>query len=263
MPLNQARILLTGATGGLGQELARQLHAQGAYLLLTGRDTELLGTLQKSLGKNVDVAHADLNRGDGIANLAQVARTADINLLINNAGASAFDLFENQPWPTVDQVLLTCLHAPIHLTHTLLPWLRLQPQAAIVNIGSSFGSIPFPGFVAYSAAKSGLKGFSQALRRELYDTHVSVIHISPRAIRTALNNAKVIALNHALNSTIDEASSVAEQILDALIRNVPEVHIGFPESLIAKLNGSFPGLIDRALGSKLPMVKQHASACHS
>ena len=62
--------------------------------------------------------------------------------------------------------------------------LKAQPQAAIVNIGSTFGSLPFPGFVAYSTAKAGLRGFSQALRRELADSLVSVVHIAPRAIDT-------------------------------------------------------------------------------
>jgi short-subunit dehydrogenase len=70
----------------------------------------------------------------------------------------------------------------------MLPWLKAQPQAAIVNIGSAFGSIPFAGFAAYSAAKAGLRGFSQALRRELADTRVDVIHLAPRAIDTPLNS---------------------------------------------------------------------------
>ena len=62
--------------------------------------------------------------------------------------------------------------------------LKVAPQAAIVSIGSTFGSLPFPGFAAYSAAKSGLRGFSQALRRELSDSQVAVIHLAPRAIDT-------------------------------------------------------------------------------
>lgn len=260
MQLENARILLTGAGGGLGQELARQLHAAGANLLLAGRDANRLSALQSSLGKRVSIVCADLTRSEGIAITARAARDADINVLINNAGTSAFGLLENQEWASVEQVLSTSLEAPIHLTHALLPWLRSQPQASIVNIGSTFGSLPFPGFAAYSAAKAGLRGFSQALRRELADTLVSVIHISPRAIRTPMNTEAVNALNRALNSQSDSAGDVARQIIAALAHNRVEVQIGFPERLFAWLNGFAPGLIDRALASKLATVKQHAPA---
>ena len=258
MQLRNARILLTGAGGGLGQELARQLHAAGASLLLAGRDAPRLLALQSALGYRCSIVCADLTRTEGIALTAHAAREADVNVLINNAGSSAFGLLENQEWVSIEQVLNTSLEAPIHLTHALLPWLRSQAQASIVNIGSTFGSLPFPGFAAYSAAKAGLRGFSQALRRELADTLVSVIHISPRAINTPMNTDTVSALNRALNSPIDNAQDVARQIIVALISNKVELHIGFPERLFAWLNGFAPGLIDRALAGKLATVKQHA-----
>jgi short-subunit dehydrogenase len=83
-------------------------------------------------------------------------------VLINNAGVGAFGLLENQEWARSSGCWRPTWKRPIHLTHALLPWLKAQPQAAIVNIGSTFGSLPFPGFAAYSAAKAGLRGFSQA-----------------------------------------------------------------------------------------------------
>lgn len=260
MQLGNARILLTGAGGGLGQELARQLHAAGASLLLAGRDATRLHALQSSLGDRCSIVCADLTRTEGVAVTARAAREAGVNVLINNAGTSAFGLLENQEWASVEQVLSTSLEAPIHLTHALLPWLRSQPQASIVNIGSTFGSLPFPGFAAYSAAKAGLRGFSQALRRELSDTLVSVIHISPRAISTAMNTDAVNALNRALNSQSDSAGDVARQIITALVGNKIELQIGFPERLFAWINGFAPSLIDRALAGKLATVKQHAPA---
>lgn len=107
--------------------------------------------------------------------------------MINNAGIGGFGLFDQQDWPTVAELLATNLEAPMRLSQTLIPALKAHPQAAIVNIGSTFGSLPFAGFAAYSAAKAGLRGFSQALRRELADTQVAVIHIAPRAINTSLN----------------------------------------------------------------------------
>ena len=126
-------------------------------------------------------------------------------------------------------------------------------------MGSTFGSLPFAGFAAYSAAKAGLRAFSQALRRELADTLVAVVHIVPRAIDTPMNTDAVTALNRALHSQSDSAADVAGEIVAALVRNARELHIGFPERFFAWLNGFAPGLIDRGLAGKLPIVKRHAA----
>jgi len=258
MQLNNARILLTGATGGLGQELARQLAEAGDKLLLAGRDTARLATLTTTLGSGHSSVRADLTRTEGFAAAAGAAREFGVNVLINNAGIGGFGLFDQQDWPTVAELLATNLEAPMRLTQTLIPALKVQPQAAIVNIGSTFGSLPFAGFAAYSAAKAGLRGFSQALRRELADTQVAVIHIAPRAIDTALNSEAVIALNRALNNNSDSTETVARQVVAALRRGGGEHHIGFPERLFAWINGFAPSLIDRGLAGKLAVIKQHA-----
>lgn len=263
MQLNNARILLTGASGGLGQALAHQLAAAGASLLLAGRDDARLATLAISLGEvgeGCQSVRADLTRPEGIAAAAGAAREFGVNVLINNAGIGRFGLYAEQAWPDLDQVLATNLHAPMRLTHALLPWLQGQPQAAVVNIGSTFGSLPFPGFAAYSAAKAGLRGFSQALRRELADSRVAVIHIAPRAIETALNDDAVNALNRALKNHSDSPETVARQIVAALRQGRGEHHLGFPERLFAWINGVAPSLIDRALAGKLPIVKQFATS---
>lgn len=258
MQLNNARILLTGSTGGLGQALARQLAQAGAGLLLAGRDAARLAALNADLGAGHSSVRADLTRPEGVAAALGAARDFGVNVLINNAGVGGFGLFDQQDWPTVGQVLSTNLEAPLRLTHALLPLLRERPEAAIVNIGSTFGSLPFAGFAAYSAAKAGLRGFSQALRRELADTRVAVIHLSPRAIDTPLNTDAVNALNRALKNRSDSAETVARQVVAALRRGDGERHFGFPERLFAWLNGIAPGLIDRGLAGKLAVIKQHA-----
>jgi short-subunit dehydrogenase len=179
-------------------------------------------------------------------------------VLINNAGVGAFGLFENQDAATVTRLLATNLEAPIQLTRALLPWLKAQPQAAIVNIGSTFGSLPFPGFVAYSAAKAGLRGFSQALRRELADSLVAVIHIAPRAIDTPLNSDAVNALNRALKTASDRRRRSRDRSSPPCAAVDGEHHFGFPERFFAWLNGVAPSLIDRGLAGKLPTIKQHS-----
>lgn len=264
MNLQNARILLTGATGGLGGSLAHQLATAGASLLLAGRDTRRLATITAELPRVGKAGHssvrADLAQPEGIAAAAGAAREFSANVLINNAGIGGFGLYDTQQWDEIDALLTTNLAAPMRLTHALLPWLKSQPQAAVVNIGSTFGSIPFAGFAAYSAAKAGLRGFSQALRRELADTQVAVVHIAPRAIDTALNTEAVNALNRALGNQSDSADAVARQVVSALEHGNGEHHLGFPERLFAWLNGFAPALIDRGLAGKLAVIKQHAPA---
>lgn len=261
MELNTTRILLTGATGGLGQALARELAAAGSDLLLAGRDAEKLARMQAELaatGREVSIMRADLNLAADIEDTAQAARDFGVKVLINNAGINAFGLYEKQDWRQIEQVLATNLLAPMHLTHALLPHLKTRRQAAIVNIGSTFGSLPFPGFAAYSSAKAGLRGFSQSLRRELADTLIEVVHVAPRAIATALNSDAVNALNRDLGSQSDSPQFAARQIVVAMRRGGGENHFGFPERLFAWLNGCAPALIDQALKAKLTIVKKHA-----
>lgn len=258
MHLTNARILLTGATGGLGQALAHQLARAGATLLLAGRDAGRLNALNNGLGPSHSSIRADLTQPQGIAAAAGAARDFGINVLVNNAGVGGFGMFDAQDWPTVAHLLATNLEAPMRLTHALLPALKAQPQAAVVNIGSTFGSLPFAGFTAYSAAKAGLRGFSQALRRELADTRVIVIHLAPRAIDTPLNTDAVNALNRALRNRSDSADEAARQAVAALRRGCGERHFGFPERLFAWINGFAPGLIDRGVAGKLAVIKHYA-----
>ncbi|MDR2239024.1 MAG: SDR family oxidoreductase [Zoogloeaceae bacterium] len=260
MQLNKARILLTGATGGLGRALAEQLAAGGAALLLSGRDTERLARVTTTGASEVVRLPARLDDPAELAALVEAARKFRLNALINNAGIGAFGLFAEQDWAAIERLLRADLETPLRLTHALLPWLLAQPAAAVVNIGSTFGSLPFPGFAAYSTAKAGLRGFSQALRRELADTSVAVLHVAPRAIATPFNSAAVDQLNLELGNHSDAPSAVARRIVRAFQRGGGECHPGFPERLFAWLNGVAPGLIDRALAGRLPIIKRHAAA---
>lgn len=259
MQLNGARILLTGASGGLGGVLARELAQAGAALLLTGRDPVALARIDLPAGSDYRLLQADLTDAAGIDSAVAAARAFGANILINNAGVASFGLLAEQDWNDIERILATNLGAPIRLTRALLPWLTQQPTAAVVNIGSAFGSIPFAGFTAYSAAKAGLRGFSQALRRELADSTVRVIHVAPRAIDTPINPPAVRALNRALGSATDTPETVARHILGMLANDVAEGHIGFPERFFAWLNGCAPGLVDQGLRGKLARIKQHAA----
>jgi len=259
MELSRARVVLTGATGGLGAALATALSASGAQLLLSGRDAALLAQAKQRHGDACAVCAADLATPAGIETLARAAQAFGATVLVNNAGIGGFGLLAEQESATVERILAINLAAPIQLTRAMLPTLLAHPSAAVVNVGSAFGWIPFAGFAAYSAAKTGLRGFSQALRRELADTSVRVMHIAPRAIDTPLNSPAVVALNKALGNACDTPQSVAARIVGMLERDTADALVGFPERFFAWLNGCAPMLIDRGVRGKLAVIKRHAA----
>ena len=148
--------------------------------------------------------------------------------------------------------------APLQLTHRLLPLLRQQGEALVINLGSTFGSIGYPGFSAYCASKFALRGFSEALRRELADTQVKVLYFAPRATRTGMNAASVVAMNDELNVAMDDPHSVAQQLLAAIRREEEERYLGWPEKLFVRLNSLLPRVVDQALRKQLPIIQRFA-----
>lgn len=253
------RAVITGASGGIGSALVRKLAGEADWLIITGRNRDALAALQQELPCNkVEIVAGDL--GDA-ATLEEIRERADalggINLLVNNAGAGAFHAFETQGAAEIRALIDTNLLAPMLLTRTMLPLLRQAESSAIVNIGSLFGYIGYPGFVAYGASKAGLAGFTQALRRELADTTVDVRHFVPRATRTSINGDRVNAMNKDLKTTEDDPDSVAAEFLHFLKGSGREAKVGIKEAFFVLVNHLLPGMPDRAIRSQLPVIRKH------
>jgi len=252
------RAVLTGAGGGIGAAIARRLAARADCLILVGRDRERLAVLARALsGTPVQIVCGDLCEAATIAAVAAAAREMGVNLLINNAGVSAFHAFETQDPAAIRQLVDTNLVAPMLLTRALLPQLGLAPAAQVVNIGSVFGALGFPGFAAYGAAKAGLAGFSQALRRELADTTIAVRHFSPRATRTAINSSAVDAMNRELGTTEDAPDAVAEAFMRFLAGRAGQHTVGARERFFVRLNQLLPHLPDHAIRKQLVQIRKH------
>jgi short-subunit dehydrogenase len=125
----------------------------------------------------------------------------------------------------------------------------------IVNIGSAFGAIGHPGYAAYSASKFGLRGFTEALYRELAGTGVRAIYVGPRAVATAMNAGRAGTLNVALETNVDQPAEVARTIARAMQAGRPRTHMGWPERALVRLNQLAPSLIDRAISRQLPLIR--------
>lgn len=261
MNLTDARIVLTGAAGGIGSATAAWLAQAGAKLVLTDLKQEPLERLATNLGPSavLEAVAADIASEGGRASLATAARVHEANVLINAAGINPFGLFAEQTAREIAMAFSINAVAPLLLCHALLPVLLERPSAHIVNVGSTFGSIGFPGFTAYSASKFAVRGFSEALRRELADTPVRVHYVAPRATRTALATDRVRALNAELGVGMDTPRTVAAAIVSTLRDERREVLLGAAERLFAKLNALAPSLVDRSLRRQLAIVRRHAS----
>ena len=254
MRADQMSVVLTGASGGIGSALAGVLVDVGARALLVGRDGARLAALAESLGsgakrRRVTALAADVTSADGRAAIRDIAAARGCNVLINNAALPCFGRFADSDPERIDAVLQTNLVAPIQLTLALLPQLRALPQARVLNIGSATGRLGLPGFAVYGAGKFGLRGFSEALRRELADTPVLVQYLGARATRTQFNDARADAFNQRTRTAVDTPQIVAHAALRLLERGRAEKFIGFPEALAVRLNGLAPTLLDRAFAS--------------
>jgi short-subunit dehydrogenase len=252
MNISNKRILLTGATGGIGELIALKLAQKGAVLALVGRDLNKLNALKNKIeaanGKAICV-QADLSKPNAAAPLAlQVSQQLGaVDVLINNAGVLDFIELQDQTDERIGEMIQTNVTALIQLTRAILPSFQAKNSGHFVLVGSIFGSLGFPHFATYCATKFAVHGFSQALRRELVDTNIGVTYIAPRGIKTAMNDANTVAMWDKSGNKMDAPETVAQIIVNALIAEKQEVFIGQPQSFFAWLNGVAPKIVNIGL----------------
>jgi short-subunit dehydrogenase len=257
------RALVTGGGGGIGGAIADELLARGAAVLLVDRDVAALERAAARLarfGDRVGTLAADLTLAGDRKRLCNDAAAwrGGINVLVNNAGVNHFGMFADQPPEQIDLAIAINLLAPLHLCRELLPHLQRQSEACILNTGSVFGAIGYPGYAVYSATKFAVRGFTEALRRELAETNVTVRYVAPRATRTGINTSAVERMNAELGVAMDSPELVAKAVCDMLAGNRVEVVLGWPEKLFARVNGILPRVVDGALRKQLPVIRRYA-----
>jgi short-subunit dehydrogenase len=260
MQITGKHIVLIGASGGIGAAVAQALDAAGALLLLVARDAAQLKRLRNNLrGHQHQIAAVDITTAAGREELLDTARAFSADVLINNAGSGQLALLDDIDDADIERLIAVNLTAPMLLCRAFVPLLRERREAVIVNVGSILGSIGFAGSTAYCASKFGLRGFSEALRRELADTSIRTIYFAPRATDTALNSSAAQAMNKALGNAVDSPDHVAAQLLKALAKPTRAHHfLGWPEALFVRLNSLLPALVDRAVRKQLTTIRHHA-----
>jgi short-subunit dehydrogenase/MoaA/NifB/PqqE/SkfB family radical SAM enzyme len=182
-------VLLTGATGGLGQPLARRLASEGAQLILTGRSmsalAELIGTLPDP--SRATALDAELHRPGEAVRLANAAEQVHgrVDVLVNNAGMGYFALIEEATDARVRELFELNTFTPLTLMRALVPGMKARNEGRIVNVASAAGRVPIPTVGVYGGSKSALAMMANTMRFELEPAGIAIINVYPGTIDTA------------------------------------------------------------------------------
>jgi uncharacterized protein len=181
MEISRANVLLTGATGGIGQAIARAVAGRGGNLILTGRRADVLEPLARELDARALVV--DLAEPSEVDRLAVEA--GDVDIVIANAALPATGALDTFTMQEVDRALAVNLRAPIALTHALLPGMVGRGRGHLVYVSSLSGKAATPVSLMYTTTKFGLRGFAAGLRIDLRGSGVGVTTVLPGFIRDA------------------------------------------------------------------------------
>ncbi len=261
MKPSQARILVTGGAGGIGSAIAAELLEAGATVMLADLNEAALAAAARRFarfGDRVTTVTANLAEPAGRAALCSAAVQWRVNVLVNNAGVNHFGLYDELTPAQITQTVSINVLAPMLLVQELLPHLKEQPEAHLLNMGSVFGNIGYPGYAAYSASKFAIRGFTEALRRELADTRLRVHYLAPRATRTPINPPAIEQMNAELNVAMDPPEVVARAARLMLENDIASTVVGWPEKLFARINALLPGIVDGAIAKQLPVIRRYA-----
>jgi 3-oxoacyl-[acyl-carrier protein] reductase len=186
--LTGRKALVTGASGGIGEEIARVLHKQGATVGLHGTRREKLETLAAELGDRVAIFTADIGDRSTIKPLAEAAEAqlGGVDILVNNAGITRDGLMIRMSDEDWDSVLNINLNASFLLARELTPAMLKRRYGRIINISSVVGTTGNAGQANYCASKAGVEGFTKALASEIAARNITANCVAPGFIESAM-----------------------------------------------------------------------------
>ena len=261
-PTRDQTVLITGASAGIGAELARQLAERGHNVVLVARRAQRLRELAEQLrlrhGIHADVEACDLTDADARRALVDrvVAGERTVAGVCNNAGMGTVAPLLTSDLEREQQVVRLNVEAVHHLTGAFLPEMVERGRGAILNVASIAAFQPIPGFATYAASKAFVQSFSEAVHAELGGTGVSVTSLCPGFTHTEFGENAGAA---------DEEAALPE----FLFQEAPEVARAGIEAMIAGRRTAIPGLHNRAsmLGGRvvprsllLPVVRRFTGA---
>ena len=249
--------VITGAAGGIGRAIAISLANRGCHLALADVDEAGLDDTARLIGNLVNITLHRLDVADKAAIAAfpqQVIEShGHVDIVVNNAGVSLTGTFEQTAEEDFDWLMSINFDGVVRLTRAFLPHLKARPEAQLVNLSSLFGLIAPPGQTAYSASKFAVRGFSEALRKELaaQKSTLGVTVVHPGGVKTGIAiHARVsAAINPAKRERIQQRSArvlkmpperAGEIIVKAIARRRPRVLVGSDAKLLSMIERLMP-----------------------
>lgn len=229
-------VVITGASSGIGRASAKIFAAQGAYTVLVARRANVLAEVQSELQEQfktqVITVAGDVTVQEDINNI--VTTTLDkfgrIDVLVNNAGIVKGGYLEEKDFDTWQSIIETNLSAVVRMTQAVLPLMKAQHSGHIVNVSSVVSFAGTPGQSVYVATKSGMNGFSEALRREVYNDNIKVSIVMPGYTDTPMNEGQLEKLTEDETTGsflhVESADYVASNIVAAVRYNKAQVILG-------------------------------------
>jgi len=209
--------LVTGASGGIGGNVAKALHGQGATVVLSGTRADVLEALKVELGSRAHVATCNLSETASVEALPKTAEAAagPIDILVNNAGITRDNLFMRMKDEEWDQVIAVNLTAAFRLSRAVVRGMMKKRWGRIISITSVVGAIGNPGQANYAAAKAGLTGMTKSLAAEVASRNITVNCVAPGFVVTPMTEA------------------LTDDQKKGLLARIPMGRIGSPEEIAA------------------------------
>ena len=256
--LYQRRILLTGASRGIGRALAERLAQEKAKLALVARSEEPLRELVQQLQeKDVDAIAlpADVTLEEDRARIIDrtVSQRGGLDVLISNAGIGSWGHFADSTEEIMRKIMEVNFFAPTELTRLAIPHLTQGKSPAIVNVASMCGRVGTPAWAEYSASKHALCGMTEALRGEMARFDIDVLLIVPGLTNSELSK-NLLRNEGRMDIRFDQGmttESVAEQIVRAIQRNKTETTLGWDAKWMIRAHRFFPWFVDRMMGRRV------------
>jgi uncharacterized protein len=238
-PLQGRHALVTGASSGLGADFARELAGRGAGLTLVARREDRLRALERELvqghGVAVDVVALDLTADGAPEELRRRSEHAgrSVDVLVNNAGYGLYGEFRELDWERERNMLVLDVIVPVHLTKLFLPGMLERGFGRVLNVASIGAYQPSPLYASYSAAKSFVLSFTEALSYELRGSGVHATAVSPGVVATEfLHVAGQTPTRYQRRSRMDSAT-VARIGVDAMLKGRPSLVVGWRNAAAA------------------------------
>jgi len=261
IPFRELVAVVTGASSGIGERIARDLAARGTRVALVARRADRLAALAREIER--DGGHAfpvpcDVGERAGVAAAVRqvIDRHGSVDVLVNAAGYGAHVLFRDHPVDDIERMTRTNWLGTVYAVKAALPSMRAQRRGWIGNVAWMAGRLAQPDEAAYSATKFAVAGLSEALAYELEPLGLRVLAVYPGLVRTEMITPAVLArMPERVATTAIEPSEVSHVVLRALERGRREVTVPGWMAMAYAVRGLFPGLHHRLTARvRLPAI---------